>query len=126
MIPTQAVKAIITNNQEEILLLKRTHRKKDTVNWDLPGGLVEAGEEPLVALEREVQEELGATIKNIARRGKWQFLRPKDGKIVNVQNYTCTLQGNITLSHEHSAYVWVSRAEIRSYPVKDKSFYDAL
>lgn len=126
MLPTKAVKAILTNTKGEILLLKRTLREKDVINYDLPGGLIEPGEDELEALQREVREELHTDILN-ARKGKtWHFLRPKDNQTVNVQNYTGTIKGEITLSKEHSAYAWVKEEKIRTYPVKDKSFYDAL
>jgi 8-oxo-dGTP diphosphatase len=43
---------------EHILAIENEH------GWDIPGGHIEPGETPLQCLEREVQEEAGATFKN--------------------------------------------------------------
>jgi len=58
--PTAA--ALITDNQERILLVKR---KIDPFKnyWDLPGGFLELAEEPKKGLAREMKEELGIEIK---------------------------------------------------------------
>jgi 8-oxo-dGTP pyrophosphatase MutT (NUDIX family) len=46
-----------------VLLAHRQHDKRAYPNvWDLPGGVVEAGESELEALTRELEEELGVRI----------------------------------------------------------------
>lgn len=49
-----SIKAIITSSRGEILLVKERNKV-----WDLPGGGLDWGETPLLALERELAEELG-------------------------------------------------------------------
>lgn len=51
-----SVAGYITNEAGEVLLV-RTNWRSDT--WELPGGQVEEGEEPVAALRREVWEETG-------------------------------------------------------------------
>ncbi len=122
-IPTKAVKAVISNDKEEILLLQRSSHN----NWDLPGGLLEDGEDEKDALKREILEELGVGVEIIKIGKKWKFYRPLDGKWVNVQNYTCKIMDkNIKLSDEHLDYRWVDKKDIKKYSVKDDSFFDAL
>ena len=55
---TIGVRAIITNNDNEVLLVKHTY----THQWYLPGGGVNKGEHLLDALNREMDEELGLKI----------------------------------------------------------------
>jgi 8-oxo-dGTP pyrophosphatase MutT (NUDIX family) len=45
--------------QERVLLCQLTYKK----DWDLPGGVVEVGESPMLAVGREVAEELGLSIE---------------------------------------------------------------
>ena len=124
-IPTEAIKAVITNEVDEILFLQRNPKLRGEANWDLPGGLVEK-EEPEKALERELLEELGVRAIVGAKRGEWQFHRPLDGTTVHVTNYECSIDGEIVLSDEHVASAWVPRGQVRDLAVKDTSLFTAL
>lgn len=55
-----AVSAYITNENDEILVVK-THWRSDT--WELPGGQVEEGEPLDKAVCREILEETGIVVK---------------------------------------------------------------
>ena len=50
----------------------------DGALWELPAGLVEAGEEPAAAAARELEEELGfaASAKDMRPLGEWTFPAP--------------------------------------------------
>ena len=52
------VRATPTSGVERVLLCQLTYKN----DWDLPGGVVEVGESPLLAVAREVEEELGLSI----------------------------------------------------------------
>ena len=47
-----------TGGDDRVLLCQLTYKN----DWDLPGGVVEVGESPQLAVVREVQEELGLTV----------------------------------------------------------------
>jgi 8-oxo-dGTP pyrophosphatase MutT (NUDIX family) len=49
---------LIRSTDGQVLLCQLTYKN----DWDLPGGVVEVGESPQLAVSREVQEELGLTI----------------------------------------------------------------
>ena len=55
--------AIVFNDSGQVLLLK--HRFRAGSGWGLPGGFLEAGEQPLEALRRELREEIGMEIKDV-------------------------------------------------------------
>ena len=54
--------AIIFNDAGQVLLLK--HRFRAGSGWGLPGGFLEAGEQPLAALKRELREEIGMEVES--------------------------------------------------------------
>jgi len=49
---------LVRDADERVLLCQLTYKR----DWDLPGGVVEVGESPLLAVGREVEEELGLVI----------------------------------------------------------------
>lgn len=54
---TVSVAAIITNERSEVLLLD--HVLRPYFSWGIPGGFIEAGEQPENAVRREIREETG-------------------------------------------------------------------
>lgn len=132
VIPTHAVKAVITNGQGDILFLQRDGKARadGKSNWDLPGGLVEPGEDDKTALAREVEEELGRKAQVGQELGRWTFFRPFDGKTVEVTNYAVTLDthdiDDLELSEEHTAARFVARTALAELEVKDPSIFEAF
>lgn len=57
------VVAALVRSGNTVLLSQRRADQSFPLNWEFPGGKIEPGESPEVALAREVQEELGCTVK---------------------------------------------------------------
>jgi 8-oxo-dGTP pyrophosphatase MutT (NUDIX family) len=53
------IRAVGPTGVERVLLCQLTYKN----DWDLPGGVVEVGESPQLAVSREVEEELGLAIE---------------------------------------------------------------
>lgn len=56
------VAAALTNESGQILLQKRPEHAQMGGLWEFPGGKVDQGESPEIALARELQEELGIIV----------------------------------------------------------------
>ena len=56
----RAISQMLVRDPEGRVLLCQLTYKRD---WDLPGGVVEVGESPRLAVQREVEEELGLEIE---------------------------------------------------------------
>lgn len=91
-----AASAFIVNDRDEVLLV-RTYVRPDT--WELPGGQVEAGEEPHEAARREVLEETGAAVAVTGLVGVY-FNRVRS--ICNLLFRGRYLGGGLTVSSETS------------------------
>jgi 8-oxo-dGTP pyrophosphatase MutT (NUDIX family) len=70
---------IIKNDCGEILLLHRATPRR--IQWEIPGGKIEEGEEPSVAAAREAFEELGTEVEILRELGSESF--DEDGHTIH-------------------------------------------
>lgn len=64
----EVVGAVIRRGAE-VLIAQRPPGKPEALLWEFPGGKLEPGEAPEACLAREIQEELGVTIRVGAQLG---------------------------------------------------------
>jgi 8-oxo-dGTP diphosphatase len=81
--------------------------------WEFPGGKVEPGESPDVALAREIQEELGLEILVGQKLGRGVVTSSASQVVLDVYR-AAVLAGEIDL-REHAQTRWVSAAELDGF-----------
>ena len=63
---TASVGVVVTNSEGKILLLD--HVLRPGSGWGIPGGFIEAGEQPDEAIRRELCEEIGLELESVELR----------------------------------------------------------
>lgn len=64
------VTIVALTKKQEVLLIKQYRHGAQKILWELPGGAVDEGEEPVQAAKRELLEETGYTSDNIIEVGR--------------------------------------------------------
>ncbi len=77
---TVTAAAIVVDKQGRVLLLK--HRFRPGTGWGIPGGFVEAGEQPDEGVRRELREEVGLELAGVDLVTTRTFKKPRQIEIV--------------------------------------------
>lgn len=109
------VKVLLTDDENRLLLLKRSDKSSTAGQWELPGGGIEAGEHPFKAAEREVTEETGLQMRDLKLLAA-ATVRTKKGEETIIMGYAAVAETtDITLSWEHDEYAWITKNETGQY-----------
>lgn len=123
-------KTVIRNQNDAMLVLLRSkdapHRP---LTWDLPGGSLEANEEPARAALREAQEETGIKLASVELLDVSFVVKRKGLKgpvITFIYTNTQALHAHkIELSFEHTEYRWTDKKGFLALEIPEK-YKDAV
>lgn len=107
------VACAILEQHERVLVTQRSQKMSQPLQWEFPGGKLEAAETAEAALVRELKEELELDILPV------QQLSPVRHQYENVQieliPFICRYEGGSIRMLEHRAYQWVELSELAKY-----------
>jgi len=107
------VAAGIVVKDGRILIARRKKGQSHAGLWEFPGGKIEQGETPQECLERELEEELGISVKagRVIARGEDHS---EHGSFVVLAIEAALLSGDITLD-VHDSALWVEPENLKDY-----------
>ena len=107
--------AAVIQHQNKILITLRPEGKRLGGYWEFPGGKIETGESPQVALERELREELdieievGALIETVHHSYEWGN--------VQILAYSCGWKSGKIRHLEVADHRWVAPENLLNYDI---------
>ena len=118
-------KAFVFNKDGKFLTMRRTKTApSNPLKWDLPGGDVEFGEDPIKSIIREIKEETGFLVKNPVPFDVKGYVYPYEKYWVTVAFKAFNPKGKLSVSWEHDLYKWVTIDEFLKLklPIKLRKF----
>jgi 8-oxo-dGTP diphosphatase len=100
-----------------VLIAQRPEGKAMAGLWEFPGGKVEAGEEPEQSLIRELQEELGITVKPECLAPLTFASHSYPDFHLLMPLYVCRRWEGFVEAQEKQKLKWVRSNELRNYPM---------
>lgn len=128
---------LANKGEGKILIAKRAEHQHQGGFWEFPGGKVEAGESVQIALQRELEEELGliSSVDDMAPIMTIPFEYPDKSilldvwAVYNTSNFLTTSTNESTvLGKEGQPLIWVKQADISNYefPLANKPIIETL
>jgi ADP-ribose pyrophosphatase YjhB (NUDIX family) len=106
------VKAIIKNHKDEFLLLKKsTHPDSEPTVWDLPGGLINFGENPYSALHNHIRHLTGLEVDVLKPSNVWSHMK-NDTHLVGITFFCKAEDNNVVMNHDTHTHSWANSQKI--------------
>jgi 8-oxo-dGTP diphosphatase len=109
------VTAVIERSDRRLLIGQRRRDDTSPLKWEFPGGKMEDGETPEVALARELKEELGATLEKCVEMARTRHKYPTMSEELEIRFYAASIRESEITPHEFEQIVWALPRELSNY-----------
>jgi 8-oxo-dGTP diphosphatase len=109
------VAAVIERGDRRILIGQRRRGDTSPLKWEFPGGKIEADEEPVAALTRELREELGATLVRCVEMGRVRHAYAGSLNAVEIRFYAAEIADENIEPKCFEQIAWVLPRELGDY-----------
>jgi len=116
-----AAKAFIVKNNKLFAMKRAGDDVQSPGIWEIPGGRLDLGEDPILGLMREIREETGMYIEVVYPISVRHFIRD-DEQIITMLIFLCKPKrgGELKVSEEHSDFSWI---DLMDYKKKLNKFF---
>lgn len=107
------VTAAVIIKDEKFLICQRPNGKACALLWEFPGGKIEAGETGEQCIVREIQEELGATLRILRKLTDVVYEYPN--RTVHLHFFIAEIASGELIRKEHNALAWITKEDVSDY-----------
>lgn len=107
------VTAAIICKEGKFLICQRPKGKNCELLWEFPGGKIEPGETGEQCIVREIQEELGVTLRVLRKLTDVVYEYPD--RTVHLHFYVTEIESGGLVRKEHNAFAWITEADVPDY-----------
>ena len=107
------VTAAIICKDGKFLICQRPKGKNCELLWEFPGGKIESGETAEACIVREIQEELGVTLRILRKFTDVIYEYPD--KTVHLHFFLTEIASGELTCKEHNALAWITADEIGNF-----------
>lgn len=116
-----AQKAFVFDKDGKFLAMRRTKTAPaNALKWDLPGGDIEFGEDPIKSIQREIKEETGFVVNNPIIFDIEAHINSQGEYWVTGAFRAFNPKGKLFISWEHDLYKWVTVDEFLKLKISKK------
>jgi 8-oxo-dGTP diphosphatase len=111
------VACALVDDDRRVLIAQRPEGKALAGLWEFPGGKLDPGERPEIALIRELKEELGIDVKEACLAPLTFASHAYPDFHLLMPLYICRRWEGIVISREGQALKWVRPVNLRDFPM---------
>jgi 8-oxo-dGTP diphosphatase len=105
----------VIEREGRLLICQRRKEDPFPLKWEFPGGKMETGESPEEALKRELQEELGVTLRRSCEIARVEQTYPQSREPREIRFFAADINHDEIMPQVFEQILWVQPKELAEY-----------